>query len=428
MAKAKLKKLEDYRDEIRQCVKCGACRAHCPVFGAEKHEGMVARGKVALSQALLDGDVAMKDKFLLDMSQCLLCGSCCAECPNKVPTEEIVAAARREIAAEKGLSTFGKGVATVLKSQGLMKTLAKSAGAFGNLLFKKLPENSGLRLRIPLPFVDRDRTLPPVAAKTFREQHPEFIDGEEGQPTVAFFTGCGINYLYPEIGEAMLKALRFTGVSVVIPKDQGCCGLPAVSAGAGATVEQLADQNLAALTRRPVDHIVTACASCNAGLGKIYAEMGEEFEPLAGKVEDIFVFLARHGLPEKLAALPKPAQRTRVTYHDPCHLRTRGITREPRAILRALPQVDYVEMADAGTCCGLGGTYSVYHYETSKKIGAKKAGNIADSGAELVATDCPGCIMQLQDAINHAGQTQRAVHILTLLSDALDRLETSPPA
>ncbi len=423
MAKAKLKKLEDYRDEIRQCVKCGACRAHCPVFGAEKHEGMVARGKIALSQSLLDGDVEMKDKFLLDMSQCLLCGSCCDQCPNKVPTEEIVAAARREIAEAKGLSTFGKGVSTVLKNQGLMKTLAKGAGTFTGLLFKKLPENSGLRLRIPLPFVDRNRTLPPIAANTFREQHPEFIEGEPGKPTIAFFTGCGINFLYPEIGEAMLKALKFIGVSIVIPRDQGCCGLPAVSAGAGETVEQLADQNLAALHKHPADIIVTACASCNAGLGKIYAEMGEEFEQMAEKVEDIFVFLARHGLPEKLAQLPKAENRVKVTYHDPCHLRTRGITREPRDILKALPQVEYVEMADAGTCCGLGGTYSVYHYETSQKIGAKKADNIEESGADLVATDCPGCIMQLQDSINHAQNRQRSVHILNLLSETLDEIE-----
>ncbi|PLY01895.1 MAG: (Fe-S)-binding protein [Desulfuromonas sp.] len=421
MAKAKLKKLEEYSDEIRQCVKCGACRAHCPVFGAEKHEGMVARGKIALSQSLLDGDVEMKDKLLLDMSQCLLCGSCCDQCPNKVPTEEIVAAARREIASQKGLSTFGKGLSTVLKNQGLMKTLAKSASTFGNLLFKKLPESSGLRLRLPLPFVDRDRTLPPIAAKTFREQHPEFIEGEPGKPTIAFFTGCGINYLYPEIGEAMLKALRFIGVSIVIPKDQGCCGLPAVSAGAGDTVEQLADQNLAALTRHSTDVIVTACASCNAGLGKIYAELGADFENMADKVEDIFVFLVKHGLAEKLEKLPKDDNPVRVTYHDPCHLRTRGITREPREILKALPQVSYVEMTDAGTCCGLGGTYSVYHYETSQKIGAKKADNIKQSDAELVATDCPGCIMQLQDSINHAGQGQRAVHILTLLSAALTK-------
>jgi glycolate oxidase iron-sulfur subunit len=100
-------------------------------------------------------------------------------------------------------------------------------------------------------------------------------------------------------------------------------------------------------------------------------------------------------------------------------LRNRGITREPRQILKALPQVEYVEMQDAATCCGLGGTYSVYHYGHTKKIGASKAENIAASSAELVATDCPGCIMQLQDNINHAQGKQKSLHILELLADAL---------
>ena len=416
---AKLKNLEDYREEIEQCVKCGACRAHCPVFAVEKREGRVARGKVALAHSVLEGDIDLESKVLEDMSQCLLCGSCCAQCPNKVPTEDIVAAARRRIAEQKGLSTFGKGVAAVLGRPKLMNLLAKSGGTLSSLLFKKLPENSGLRLRFPVPYLEQDRTLPPVAAKPFRERVPEIILGDPQQPTVLFFTGCGINYMYPAIGEAFLKALKFLDVTVIIPKDQACCGLPAVSAGAAQTVEKLAEQNLAALSRHSVDHIVTACASCNAGLGKIYAEMGEEFAVLSAKTMDIFVFLANHGLPEKLAALPKAETRVKVTYHDPCHLRTQGITREPRQILKALPQVEFVEMPEAGTCCGLGGTYSVYHYETSKKIGARKAANIEASGAQLVATDCPGCIMQLQDSINHADGGQRSVHILELLAEAL---------
>ena len=419
---AKLKNLEDYREEIEQCVKCGACRAHCPVFGAEKREGRVARGKIALAQSLLEGEIALEDKVLEDMSQCLLCGSCCAQCPNKVPTEDIVAAARRRIAEQRGLSMFGKGVATVLGRPKLMNLLAKSGGTLSSLLFKKLPENSGLRLRFPAPYLEQDRTLPPITAKPFRERVPEIIPGDPQQPTVLFFTGCGINYMYPAVGEAFLKALKFLGVTIIIPKDQACCGLPAVSAGAAKTVEKLAEQNLSALSRHKVDHIVTACASCNAGLAKIYAEMGEEFEELSAKTMDIFVFLANHGLPEKLAALPKAAKCIKVTYHDPCHLRTQGITKEPRAILKALPQVEFIEMAEAGTCCGLGGTYSVYHYENSKKIGAKKAANIATSGAELVATDCPGCIMQLQDSINHADGKQRSIHILELLADALPDL------
>ncbi len=420
---AKLKNLEDYREEIEQCVKCGACRAHCPVFGADRREGRVARGKVALAHSVMTGEIGLEDKVLEDMSQCLLCGSCCAQCPNKVPTEEIVAAARRRIAEEKGLSTFGKGVAAVLGRPKLMNLLAKSGGMLSSLLFNKLPENSGLRLRFPVPYLEQDRTLPPITAKPFRERVPEIILGDPQQPTVLFFTGCGINYMYPAVGEAFLKALKFLGVTVIIPKDQACCGLPAVSAGAAKTVEKLAEQNLAAFSRHPVDYIVTACASCNAGLGKVYAEMGEEFGELSAKTMDVFVFLARHGLPEKLATLPKAATRIKVTYHDPCHLRTQGITKEPRQILRALPQVDYVEMPEAGTCCGLGGTYSVYHYETSKKIGAKKAANIATSGAELVATDCPGCIMQLQDSINHANGSQRSIHILELLDEALSALE-----
>jgi len=416
---AKLKNLEDYQEEIEQCVKCGACRAHCPVFAADKQEGRVARGKVALAHSVMTGDVDLEAKVLEDMSQCLLCGSCCAQCPNKVPTEDIVAAARRRIAEQKGLTTFGKGVAAVLGKPGLMNLMAKTGGALSSLLFNKLPEDSGLRLRFPVPYLEQDRTLPPITAKPFRERVPEIILGDPLQPTVVFFTGCGINYMYPAVGEAFLKALKFLGVTVIIPKDQGCCGLPGVSAGATKTVEKLAEQNLSALNRHPADYIVTACASCNAGLGKIYAEMGEEFGELSSKVMDIFVFLARHGLPEKLAALPKAETRVKVTYHDPCHLRTQGITSEPRQILRALPQVEFVEMPEAGTCCGLGGTYSVYHYETSKKIGAKKAANISSSGAELVATDCPGCIMQLQDSINHANGGQRSIHILELLSEAL---------
>jgi len=416
---AKMKKLEDFREEIDHCVKCGACRAHCPVFGAEKHEGRVARGKVALAGALLDGEVTLEAKVMEDLSQCLLCGSCFAQCPNKVPTEEIVAAARRRIVEERGLSTFGKGVAAILGRPRLMNTLAKTGGALSSLLFKKLPADSGLRLRFPAPWLEAGRTLPPIAARPFRDRVPEVVPGRPGQPTVAFFTGCGINYMYPAIGDAFLQALGFLGMTVVVPRDQACCGLPAVSAGAAGTVEDLAARNLTALTRREADFVVTACASCNAGLGKIYPEMGEEFQALADKTRDIFVFLAEHGLPEKLATLPKAANPVRVTYHDPCHLRNRGITKEPRAILKALPQVEFVEMPEADTCCGLGGTYSVYHYDTAKKIGARKAANIAASGAAIVATDCPGCIMQLQDSINHAGGKQRVVHILELLASAL---------
>jgi glycolate oxidase iron-sulfur subunit len=416
---SKHKDLKDFEEQIKQCVKCGACQAHCPVFGEQKRESVVARGKVALAHALLEEQVELDERLMADMSKCLLCGSCFDKCPNLVPTDEIVMAARREIAHRKGLTTFGRGVSTVLKNPALMKWGAKGASALSGLLFKKVPEQSGLRLRFPAPFIAPDRTLPEVAAKPFRERHPEFIPGEEGKPLVAFFTGCMVNYMYPEIGEALLKILKFMGMNVLIPTDQGCCGLPALSAGDGATVEILAERNLAAFGRREPEAILTACASCNVGMGKHFRGLGPDHERLGAKVTDILVFLVRNGLAEKLAKLPPREDFQRVTYHDPCHLRTQGITEEPRALLRSLPGVRFVEMEGADRCCGLGGTFSVYHYDTSKKIGARKAPGIEKSGADLVASACPGCMMQLQDTINHAGLPQKVIHVLELIAKDL---------
>jgi glycolate oxidase iron-sulfur subunit len=147
--------------------------------------------------------------------------------------------------------------------------------------------------------------------------------------------------------------------------------------------------------------------------------MEGDFSGFTGKVIDFTVFLKNEGFIEKLAGMEKWQKRKRVTYHDPCHMKKQGITREPREILRALPNVEFVEMEGASQCCGLGGTFSVYHYETSKKIGSRKIPGLVESGAELLATACPGCIMQLQDAINHEGVAARAVHLLDLI-DGVD--------
>ncbi|MBE0598946.1 MAG: (Fe-S)-binding protein [Desulfuromonadales bacterium] len=413
---SKHKNLHDLEDQIRQCVKCGACQAHCPVFAEHKREPAVARGKIALAHALLDQDLPLDERFVADMSKCLLCGSCFDKCPNLVPTDEIVAAARREIAERRGLSNFAKVVGQVVKRPGLMKIGLKGAGAVSRLLFRKVPQSSGLRLRFPAPWIAPDRVLPEIPTQTFRDRHPQFIPGGEGRPTVAFFTGCMLNYMYPQLGDALLKCLKFLDISVYIPPDQGCCGLPSITAGDGRTVEELAERNLAAFSQGEPHTIITACASCNIGMGRHFASLGERQAEIGGRVRDALVVLEREGLARKLARLPKKEQRIKVAYHDPCHLRTQGITKEPRALLRALPGVEFVEMEGADRCCGLGGTYSVYHWETSKKIGDRKAPGIEKSGAELVATACPGCMMQLQDIITRAGLPQKVVHVLELVA------------
>jgi len=414
----KNKTLKDFEELIRACVKCGVCQAHCPAYIASKKEGSVARGKVALAAALLDGETELDKELQADVSMCLMCGSCVNKCPNKVPTNEIVGAIRREITEKQGLSLIGRGVSTVLGSPGLMKTLTKTGAAVSPLLLRKVPETSGLRLRFPSPLM-KDRTMPPIAAKNLFDRLPEFTEGQADKPVVGFFAGCSITHCYPEIGEKMVSILRRLGFSVYLPKSQRCCGIPALSSGNGKLVEELAEANIKAFSDRDVKYIITACASCNGGIGEYYGTMKADYGAFTDKVVDFSVFLKKAGIFDTLAEMGPWQKPHRVTYHDPCHLKTQGITREPRELLTALPNVDFVEMAHASTCCGLGGTFSVYHYETSKTIGARKIPGIKDSGAELVATGCPGCIMQLQDVINHAGLKVKAVHILDLLDEAL---------
>ncbi len=411
--------VKDFQERIKECVKCGACQSHCPVYQHSRREGAVARGKIALAGAINEGRIELEERLQEDISLCLLCGSCVAKCPNKVPTDHIVAALRREITDDQGLSLIGKGVATVTANKTLLKTLTKTAALARPALFKTVPPSSGLRLRFPVPAM-KDRTLPPIARKNLFDLVPEFTKGSADKPVVGFFAGCAITYLYPEIGRTIITILQALGYSVYLARDQGCCGLPALSSGSGKTVEALARNNLKAFSKYPVEAIITACASCHGMTSSYYRTVAAEHDHFTGRIIDIHEFLINEDALSFFAGLPAPDKPLRVTYHDPCHLKVHGITKPPRTILKALPGIEFVEMAGSDQCCGLGGTFSVYHYDIAKAIGSTKVDAIVEAKADIVATACPGCIMQLQDALNHRNlQTIQALHVFDVVRSYL---------
>lgn len=416
--------LKHVEKELKKCVKCGACRAHCPAFAALQREPAVARGKVAIAQHLMKGDVKLDEATYAAMSKCLLCGSCVEKCPNDVPTDEIVVAAREALAHERGLSTFHQAVARVIKNRKLMKLGALAGALLGPLFFRRVPKTSGLRLRFPLPFVGGKRHVPGLAKKPFLSRHPEVIKGEPGKPRVLYFVGCMTNFVYPEIGEAALALFRHLGCTVIIPKDQQCCGLPGMSGGDTATVRELAERNLAEIEKFEADYIVTACATCGGALHRFYPlvvgkrnpELSARLKVVAEKTVDAAQLLVKLGLkPEETGA----GEAFKVTYHDPCHLRGRGVTRQPRELLKGSPGVELVEMEGADKCCGLGGTFNVYHYDTSMEINATKSAAIERTGADAVATGCPGCMMQLADGLLQKGSKAKVIHTLQVLARRL---------
>ncbi|BDV41318.1 glycolate oxidase iron-sulfur subunit [Geotalea uraniireducens] len=416
--------LKRVENELKKCVKCGACRAHCPAFAALQREPAVARGKVALAQHLLKGDITLDDQTYTAMSKCLLCGSCVEKCPNDVPTDEIVMIAREALAQQRGLTTFHQAVGRVIRNRRLMSFGALAAAILGPLFFRKVPATSGLRLRFPLPFIGTKRHIPQLARTPFLARHPEVIPGEPGKPRIVYFVGCMTNFVYTEVGEAALALFRHLGCTVIIPKDQQCCGLPAMSGGDLATVRELAEKNLAALEKYDADYVMTACATCGGALHKFYPaligkkhpELAERIGAIAAKTVDAAQLLQQLGFrPGGTAA----GDELTITYHDPCHLRTRNITRQPRELLTAAPGVALTEMEGADKCCGLGGTFNVYHYETSLKINEAKSAAIERTGAAAVVTGCPGCMMQLSDGLKQRGARTRVMHTLEVLARSL---------
>ena len=447
-----LSQLSTLNSQLSNCVLCGTCRGVCPTFDVARREPASARGKVALCDALLKKEINISGGFIKHMTECVQCMACYESCPNDVNVPDIVLAARREIVKENGLP-FIKSLMlrNFLDSERLMPAVMKFASNLQSLFFKGVPEESGLHRRFPLPLVDERRLMPPLADRFFLESvkesgecRVESVEQKIGSlgrsrylnsqlstlnsPKVGFFAGCLINYMLPNIGEASLKLIEKAGASVIVPPDQHCCGMPALGMGDVETAKSLALKNLEAFEQYKLDYITTACATCGDGLRRRFKELlGDEYpervNAFCSKVRDITELLVRElrvgsgewrkghtSLGSKLSA-PGSV----ITYHDPCHLnRGQGIKDAPRELIE-ISGARFKEMSHPCRCCGLGGSFNITDYDFSMEIARSKAEDIKNTGADIVATACPGCMIQIKDGLHQIGVKTKVLHVVELL-------------
>jgi glycolate oxidase iron-sulfur subunit len=421
-----MKEMNDVQEEARRCVKCGNCLAQCPVYLETLEEPLAARGKMALVESLKEGDPEYTERYYQILSQCLLCGTCAENCPNGVCGDEIIRDARALLVKEKGLTLPKKAIFKYfLENDRLMPLVFKGAASLQHLFLEKIPEESGLRLRFPMPFIDSKRFIPPIAQDPFLDIHSGWVRAEEETMRVGLFVGCVSNYLFPRISQATLDLFVGKGISVYIPKEQKCCGLPAFGSGDEDTPRSIARRNIEAFAEENLDQVVAHCASCAAMLKLDYPLLFGEDDPFRAKalafskkVSDASRLLAQ--LPDlKRKGNPPGNKVLRVTYHDPCHLRRKlGIFKEPRDLLQSTPGLEYVEMRDANRCCGQGGSFNVANYDLSLKILDRKTSAIEESGADIVTTTCSGCLLQLMDGIHQAGLKKEVRHLVEMADRA----------
>jgi glycolate oxidase iron-sulfur subunit len=394
--------------ELDKCARCGKCRAQCPVFFETKNESSVARGRIALLDAYLKGDIRFSRKVKESMMTCLRCLRCLENCPSGVRIDELLNFAREKMAQEIGVPLPGKIIfRVILRRRKLFNFVIRAAKIFQRLLPR---DGSAPPLRhLPL-FFGGKRRVPPLAARSVLASMPEVNPAEGAEKKrVALFVGCLINYTYPDIARATVDLLRRGGATVVIPRKQLCCGQPVLGFGDVNAAKWLARRNVKIFNEAGCDAVVTACASCGRMLKKEYAALLGEGEAFRPRVYDVCEFLDA----EKTLKFERVDES--VTYHDPCHLNWgQGISEEPRRLIRASAKL--VEMADAVRCCGGGGTFSLFHYDISSRIASHKVRSIRECAAGTVLTDCPGCILQIEDRLAAEGVEKRVEHLVEFLA------------
>jgi glycolate oxidase iron-sulfur subunit len=425
--------MKELEDQLVTCMRCGLCQAVCPLFAETGREADVARGKLALLDGLAQEILKNPQGVADHLNRCLLCGSCAANCPSGVKVLDIFIKARAILAGYIGLSTLKKAVFRgLLRKPDWFNRILAWGAKFQGIFIKPVDDllgSSCARFMSPLLTERHFKALAPVpwhVTVPLQNTAPGAANLK-----VAFFVGCLIDKIFPQVGEAVLKVLEHQGVGVYLPASQGCCGIPALSSGDTETFKDLVRLNLKLLDDPavPCDYLVTACATCSSTIKKLWPLMmqdagaveQQQVANLAARTLDISQFLV-----DKVGVAPlAPASedsRTSITYHDPCHLKkSLGVAAQPRALISANPGYGLQEMPESDWCCGCGGSFNLQHYETSAAIGKRKRDNIAKSQARVVATGCPACMLQITDMLSQAGMRVRVKHAVEIYAESLKK-------
>src|ERR1700689_5082504 len=416
----------EYADYSR-CVHCGLCLNHCPTYRLWGEEADSPRGRIRQMMLVDQGRLELGDAFVTHIDRCLDCRACETACPSGVEYGKLVELARAQIEQRyrrpflsrtlrnfvyRRLLPFPQRIARAARLLRLyqrsgLAALARSSGVLDLL-----------RMR------DRERLLPQIDSDFFfTELGKTFPAQGARRARVAFFAGCVAQVTFSELNRATIRVLQANGCEVIVPAEQICCGALAAHAGVRDVARDLAQANFHAFRADDFDAIITNAAGCGSTL-KEYAFLfpadGPDragAEKFSAKVGDISDFLVDLGLVASLRPLPM-----RVTYQDSCHLvHGQKIREAPRTLIRAIPSVEFVEMALSDLCCGSAGVYNVTQPKAALDLLTDKINHAKQTKAQAILTPNPGCILQLRAgaAIHNTGQ--EVLHVVELLDRALEK-------
>lgn len=435
-----------FKDALR-CIRCAACANICPPYSqVGGHSfGHIYSGAIGLVVTPFHHGMEAASG---PQSLCVSCNACETVCPVDIPLPSLILDVRHRAMEKKGQPWLKKLIFGTMARPRLFGFLLRLAslgqwplthggrfirrGYFGFL--RKLP------LLGYMEGLTKWRSLPALATRPLRDR----VKGRLALPapqqkkldlTVCYFAGCMTDRLYPEMGEAVIRVMESIGVHVVYPRQENCCGLIALNSGDRKNGAIMARQTIVmlenALKEHGADYILSGSTSCVVTVIQDYMRLFEDLDQqgwrqraqaLSDKMLDFTSFLHRVVLP---AGVTLPIQKEddgedSVTYHDSCQsCNCLGLRSEGRIIIQDLLGIELREMPQSDVCCGFGGSTSIEHPAVSERMLTKKLSNAESTGASILVSDNPGCLMHLRGGVDASGRSIRVLHLAQLIAERL---------
>jgi len=409
-------------EDVNYCIRCGLCLSACPTYKDSLRETDSPRARVALVAKAMTGELEITRNFKDQMYRCLDCLACNDICPVGIKPGDLCLATRYAI--EQSTPTpplkpiLFQGI---FPHTGVLELLTKPVVVYERSGLRRLVNAIRATSILPAQLRDMERMLPNrLPLRGIRHTLPAVVPAKgERRARVAYFLGCVQGVMMAEGSKATVEVLAQNGCDVIVSDKVKCCGMPMIGYGFKDGARAVARHNIDLLLEMDVDAIITDCATCGSSLKEYphwlagdaeYAAKAKEF---SAKVRDISEYLVELGIRP-----PAGKVEARVTYHDPCHLcRAQGVREQPREMLRAAG-VELIEMENSDVCCGSAGTQLITHYHTSVGVLERKMDSVSATQAEIVASGCPGCQMQLTVGVKRRGLQAKVVHPSQLLAQA----------